>query len=543
MTRGRNPAPGRRACGVRRAACGVLAPSLALTSILLSTPAHALDPWWDDAWQLRAPLSIEVGGQVVHDGYPGYTVFLAVPLSDWRAQGLVRADCGDLRIVHRASTSDEPIPIALLDCSATSARVAFAMRSDPTPGTRDGSYWLYAGNPDAAVEPPTRPDAVYTYDLASDPAPLATLVRKVPPTGLSAAGETALSYADGAIAYTLGDGQGVRLLLPDAGPDLELELTMDHLRCYPLNMRSGIGVRGDARDASAGLWYLRGWNRDCGGAYSFDGRVSVAGTRYGNTRPEHAVPATDHRIRLRIHGEDPAQLTIDDAAHRTRSELPTAALTGTATSLLLGQEDGRISELRLRRYTDPEPAPTVGAPTRRLLLDLSACTDTLPHELALDAETMRWLSERMTLALEIAAAATLEDPRTPRQLLRVSTSGAGGIIRLDLLPGRLLRLLLATRNGVIEMSSTRAITVDATNRIWIRYDGETVQLWLDGEQVASAPASGALRRGDGPFPGLESLAPRVQLRSMTVYGEAMKRIQLEAAPVCVVDAGAEVTVR
>jgi hypothetical protein len=500
-----------------------------MMTLSAAVSASALDPWWDAAWQLRTPLRIEVGEQDYAAGYAGYTVSVAVPIAEWRAEGLLREDCGDLRLIRRVPPDDELIPFSLIACDDAAAVIAFALRADLEPGASDAtSYRLYAGNPDAALSPVTAADAVYAYDLATDPDPLSTLTLGAPRGPLTRPDEPGLAMEDGALRFEFGDGEGVRLQLPATGPDLALDLTLDHTACYPLNMHSGIGVRGDGDDPSLGIWYLRGWNRRCGGAYSDDGVITVDGEPLEMPDIAAPVPASDHRISLSIRGGDPAALELIDGERALSLEPPTDS-SGELTSIQLGQEDGRITHLRARRYTEPEPVVTVGRAVRRQLLEQVACEATLPHELVLDAPTMRWISDRMTLVLELAASATLEDPREARQLLRISAAGAGGILRLDLLPGRRPALQFATRNGSISISGGSALAPDATHRIMLRYDGEMVQLWLDGELTGSAPASGALRQGDGPFPGLESLAPRIRLQRLTLYGAAINRVELEQA--------------
>jgi hypothetical protein len=513
-------------------------------ALAIALPVAALDSWWDAAWQLRTPLQVAVGEQPFASGYTGYTVTLAVPIDVWRAQGLLREDCGDLRVVRRVPPDDQVLPIQIDDCGAETATFSFMLRGDVTPGDADNSYWLYAGNPEAQAEPVESADAIYAYDLATDPDPLTTLTIAVPRAPLTLPEEPGLTTGDGALRFSFGDGLGARLILPVARGDLEVLLQMDHATCYPLNIRSGIGLRGDPADPEAGIWYLRGWNRNCGGGYSDDGQLRLFGDRYDPVAAPPPVPLLDHLISMRAHGNAPLQVQVDDQqifslSHDGASSEATSPSTASA-SIQIGQEDGRITILRARSYTEPEPVVIAGAATRRLLMERTRCEPSLPHELALEQANMAWVSDRMTVSLNLVVAATLEDPRGARQVLRISAAGSGGILRLDLLPGRQLSLQLATLNGVVQVDGTRPLVPDAEHLVILRYDGETLQLWLDGELAGSAPASGAVRRGDGPFTGLEGLSPRLQIRTLKIFGDAINRLELEsstAAESCTVEVG------
>jgi hypothetical protein len=506
---------------------------LMLSISLLGAPgAVALAPWWDAAWQLRIPLRVEVGTQTFGSGYAGYTVTARIPIADLLEQELLREDCADLRLIRRAPPADEAVPFLLHRCDAETATLSFMLHADLAPGTADTSHWLYAGNPEAEAETLTAANAVYAYDLASDPDPLGSLTIAAPRAPLVVPEEPQLTPEDGALGFSLGDGEGLRLILPTQSRGLEVILQMDHHNCFPLNMHSGIGVGGDT-DPEAGIWYLRGWNRACGGGYSDDAALRAGSALFEPSDTLGPVPTQDHRMQLRIVEEDPIRVHVVDGGstpHRMAVESDGVLAIGAIASVQIGQEGGRITTLRARRYTEPEPVVTAGTATRGLLLQRSSCDAALPHELALNAPVMAWISDRITVNLDLDVAATLEDPRSARQLLRVSAAGSGGILRLDLEPGRLPVLHLATQNGVVRVAGDTPLRTGARQHIVLRYDGETLQVWIDDELAGSAPADGMIRRGDGPFEGLEGLSPRVAIRSLAVYGEAINREELATDP-------------
>lgn len=499
--------------------------ALSLLSLLSPRPAAGVAPWWDTSWQLRAPLTISVRPDA--EVAPGVTLALRVSLADWRRDGLVREDCGDLRLVLHAGQDVTVVPHALLRCDATAAELAFHLQRSMPVGGSDADYWLYAAAPDATTPTGAGHDAVFLYDLASDPDPLETLELADPAPPLRRPEDPQLRYEDGRLHYELGDGEGLRLLLPADSGDLALEAVIDHHACQPLNMRSGLALRTRADDPGSGIRQVRAWNQRCGGPYSDDGVVMHGDEALGG-RAEAPVPAAAHRLQLAV-------ASVGDELEvraGTRTVLRTAAAErdGDRPALLLGQDSGSVSLLRLRRVANEPPAVALGATERRLLASTTACDAGLPYESSLDASTVAWLGDRLTLRLDLDLAATLEDPRHPAQLLRLSAAGAGGVIRFDLLPGRQLRASLATRARTAELTARAAVAPGRTLRIELRYDGEELQLWSDGQLQARTALSGDLRRGDGPFDGLEGLGSRAAIRRIEVYGAALNRSELGRQP-------------
>jgi len=367
---------------------GRLALSMAALLCALA-PAGALGgpaSWWDADYGFRRQITLSTGPNDPDKGYAGYTA--RIPAFDTGAlvaAGKLQADCDDLRVVRFDGASWSEVDRHVLGCDATATDIRFMLQADIAPSSSDTSYFLYYGNPSAGAPAPLGTGNVYLwYDDATVDRSGSYVRGRVDPWHGSGWDDSLVWNPAGYYVYDNGDNftSGYRRALDER--DVYVEAEFFHTGCYPVNMTSGVLVRGIVDSGSGGSeqsdhYYAsnRGHQDACGSGYAEDGDIfetdrTVAAVD-GPNPPAIAVGQWRKQA-LAAWQVNPTELKFWDAdAGWAAPGWPGAGELLASGSdaddyegrgfvaLMTAQDQARVRNMLVRRYVEPEPTLSVGA--------------------------------------------------------------------------------------------------------------------------------------------------------------------------------------
>jgi len=118
--------------------------------------------WWDPAYGYRQQISIQAGSASVPSGY---TIGIGLNHSSLVSAGKAQFSGNDLRIVRKTSSGWDELDRVLgleFDWGAPGMVINFPLQSSINANQLDDSYYLYYGN-SSAGSPPANPQNVYWY--------------------------------------------------------------------------------------------------------------------------------------------------------------------------------------------------------------------------------------------------------------------------------------------------------------------------------------------------------------------------------------------
>ena len=348
------------------------------------TVLESFDPA-DYAYSIQ--LRVSTGANAPDKGYDGYTA----RLTGFDSQALIsagqmQADCDDLRVVYDNGSSLIEVDRHLFSCNTANSDIRFMLQADIADNTTVLDYFIYHGYPSAGAPNAVTTTNVYRwYDDASiDRSSDYTRGRIAAWHG--SGWDDSLSWnAGGYYTFDTGDNftSGYRIDVDER--DALIEAEFYHTNCYPNNMTTGVMLRGVIGSGSGGSessshYYAtnRGHNSSCGGGYSQDGdivksaRTTIA---VDGTNPSSIVEDQWRKMALSAWGINGTNLTYwDDNNGWNDLAWPDAGslqVSGIDTNdyesrgfgaLILAQDAGRVRNIVIRRYVDPEPLVEVVPP-------------------------------------------------------------------------------------------------------------------------------------------------------------------------------------
>ena len=337
--------------------------------------------WWNPAWTRRRPLVVTTGNVRPMRGYAGYTV--RVQIED--LPGLAN-NGQDLRVVVDDGEAFTVLPHHVIR-TGTAIDLRFALPQD----IADSGVWrdaaLYYGNPSAPLPADPAGTAVYLWWDPVTTNRLADYTHGRMDAWLGVGYADSWAFQVNAYAYdTTNDGQaGLRRAVDER--DVLVEASWFHTGCYTNNMQSGVCARikiatgGPTTEQSTDYYCSsRAQNPACNNTDQglYDGDVvdgdneSIALQNVNDPTP--IVPNQWRAQALAVFGAAPAKLRFWDAdvAWTTLATPPATALIATgealhqhaeagAAGIMTAQDLGRVRDIVIRRYTEPEPTVVGGA--------------------------------------------------------------------------------------------------------------------------------------------------------------------------------------
>ena len=377
---------------------------IALLGIGASGANAATNLWWDTAYEQRFNVAVNTGPIAPDKGYDGYTARAAViDTAQLVAAGDMQADCSDLRVLYYDGLGWTELPRHVLNCNSAQTDVRFMLTADIATGGTDDNYYIYFDNPAPGALPAMNETNVYLwYDDASiDRISSYTRGRIDPWHGTG--WDDSLFHQGNAYRYDNGDNftSGYRQNVDER--DVYIEAEFRHERCYPLNITTGLIVRGAITSGSGGSevsnYYAsnRGEfpNVGPGAGCTADG-YTHDGSIIKNDRQNVVVtgpnPGDVRRNRWRRQGlaawsVGPTNLAFWDedlTSNWGSLGYPTAAnlhVQGTDganentnrgfAAIMTAQDRARVRNILIRRYVSQEPVLVLTAETRSPILVLT----------------------------------------------------------------------------------------------------------------------------------------------------------------------------
>jgi len=337
--------------------------------------------WWDAGYRYRRRLVVTTGAVTPDKGYAGYTVRLA-PFDPATFTGL-GASCDDLRVVTYDGATWTELPRHLLGCGTAAADLRFAAPIDlPSQASWYGAY-VYYGNPSAAA-PSSNGVYLWWDDAATNRAAMYARGRFDP--WLSTGHDNSLQWnAAGYYTYDTGDDSQSSYRRAVEERDVFIEAELFHTGCYTNNMQTSVCVRGviasgTGASEQADHYYCttRAQNPSCNDTDQgiYDGDIVKTDNEIiavqGMADPPPIVPNQWRKQALAAFGATPTQLRFwdADAGWSALAVPPASALQATGSDatdhtqrgfagVMTAQDIGRLRNVVIRRYVEPEPSLTV----------------------------------------------------------------------------------------------------------------------------------------------------------------------------------------
>ena len=321
---------------MRRAACCLALAACRFTGPDGVTPdgppgAEPAPPsgWWDPTYPHRRRLSVTAGDVRPDHGYAGYTVRLGPfdPVTAPTALTGLTSRCDDLRVVAFDGVDWTERPRHVLGCGTAELDLRFALPVDLTDGATWQDAYVYYGRADAEAPAPATGTAVYRWwdDAAANRS--TDYVHGRMDAWLGTGHRDSFAWNAGAYTFDTGDDAQESLRRTVDERDVLVEAEWLHTGCYNNNMQTSVC---DPPPIVANQWRKQA--------------LAVFGAG-----PTH----------LRFWDADaswPGLATPPDAAIQARGDDATAEYTqrGAAGAMIV-QDIGRLRNLVIRRYVEPEP--------------------------------------------------------------------------------------------------------------------------------------------------------------------------------------------
>ena len=374
----------RAACCLALAACRFSGPGVASDGAPGDDPAPP-SGWWDPAYPHRRRLAVTAGDVRPDQGYAGYTVRLG-PFDPAAAPtpltGLT-GGCDDLRVVAFDGVDWTERPRHLLGCGTAELDLRFALPVDLADGATWRDAYVYYGRGDAAAPPPATGTAVYRWWDDGVTNRSTDYVHGRMDAWLGTGHRDSLAW-DAAGAYTFDTGDDAQESLRRAVDerDVLVEAEWRHSGCYTNNMQTSVCARvviesgtGGAEQANHYYCTSRGQNPMCNNADQgiYDGDIVKTDNEIialqGLTDPPALVANQWRKQALAVFGAGPTHLrfwdadaswpglaTPPEAAIQARGDDATGDYTQRgAAGVMIVQDIGRVRNLVIRRYVEPEP--------------------------------------------------------------------------------------------------------------------------------------------------------------------------------------------
>ena len=362
----------------------------ALITILLAAAAAsapvfgATALWWDTNYLFRFNVDVQTGANVPDKGYNAYTARVAsLDTATLVAAGEMLADCSDLRTLYYDGLTWQESPRHVLGCNSATTDIRFMLAADIPASSNDDNYYIYYGNAAPAALPAMSTTNVYLwYDDASVNRAIDYTRGRVDNWHGSGWDNSLAWNAAGYYTYDTGNNFTSGYRRPIDERDVYIEAEFFHVGCYDNNMTSGVLTRGIINNGTLGSetsnhYYAsnRAQFPGCSqpGGYNHDGDIlnnQRSQTAVNGPNPPAITSNLWRRQGLASWLTAPTNLAFwdeDNTAAWAALGYPNGGnlqVSGTDVNdgqgrgfaaVMTAQDNGRLRNILMRRYIDPEP--------------------------------------------------------------------------------------------------------------------------------------------------------------------------------------------
>jgi hypothetical protein len=366
----------------KRIVTGLCGRLLLLFLFLVPLQANA---WWNTNYSNRQQLLITTGSTAPDKGYEDYTVRLAaLDTQALIAGGQMQSDCDDLRVVYYDGSSWSEVVRHVVNCNSATTEIRFMLQADIADDTTDNAYFIYYGYPGAGAPTSVSTTNVYLwYDDASINRSGSYVHGRIDAWHGTGWDDSLAWNPAGYYTYANGDNysSGYRREVDER--DVLIEAEFYHTGCYPVNMTTGVMVRGIIDSGSGGSedsehYYAsnRGHQAACGSGYSHDGDIfkEFRTTTAVDGADPPAITANQWRkqalaafggatTNLRFWDNDSGWSSMGwpDAGSLHASGTDSSYTGRGFAAVMTAQDQARVRNIVIRRYVEDEPAVALGA--------------------------------------------------------------------------------------------------------------------------------------------------------------------------------------
>lgn len=356
--------------------------------------AHAItSDWWDTTYLYRQNVAVVTGAITPDRGYDGYTLrSIGLNTQALISTGQMQTSCADLRVAFYDGVAWQELDRHVLGCNTTQTDIRFRSPVALAGASVQDDFYFYYGNATAGTPNPLDTDNVYLWFDDASVNRSASYIRGRVDNFHGNGWDNSLTYNPaGFYTYSNGDNRtsGYRLAVDER--DVYIEAEFFHTDCFPINMTTGVLVRGIIQNGTGGSessnhYYTT--NRGefpeagCGNAngYTHDGAImrrqrnQIAVAPVSN--PGDITANAWRRQGLAAYGGGPTQLRFWDADNsalwsalgfpNSGNLLASGSDNQNVTNrgfvaVMTAQDQARLRNILVRRYVEPEPAITLGA--------------------------------------------------------------------------------------------------------------------------------------------------------------------------------------
>ena len=348
-------------------------------------------------YRYQQQLTISVGANAPSGGYNGYTVRLTgLDTQSLVAAGKLRADGNDLRVFYWNGSSFIEVDREVRNFDSLNTQVIFKSQTDIAASGSDTNHYLFYGDPGAGPPNPLDTTNVYLwYDDASQNRLASYILGRGDDNWHGTGWANSFGWnAGGYYTYDTGDDFTDSMRRAVNERDVLVEAEFYHTGAYPNDMTSGVlsryqGTGSGATEASTHYYASNRADSPFQGSSGYahdvsimkDARGTIAiGPAEGAAAP--AVAGNQWRIQaLAVWGinDTNGKYWDDDVASDLTRGWPADGTPDFLKSgvdpaigddegaghagLIVGQDAGRVRQVLIRRYTEPEPTVTAAAET------------------------------------------------------------------------------------------------------------------------------------------------------------------------------------
>lgn len=343
--------------------------------------------WWDSSYHYRRNINVTTGSNTPYNGYNGYTVQFTIDTQSLISGGKMQSSGNDLRIVYLNGADWEEIDRHVIDINTATTKVRFRLRNNISASSFDDNYYLYYSNMAAGSGPTNLSNVYLWYDDASTDREAQYTQGRLDETAHGGSWRNSVTWnAGGYYSYDTNDNYADSLRPTGLTErDVYVEYEEYNSNAYTIDMTSGPILRwvgtgsGGTETSSHWYYYEMADSAYLPGSYAShdditaDNRGSVV-IAYGllGTFPQLSYT----RLALAAWGVNPTNLKAWYDATPTQSGSGSFGISGRFSGthaaasdnegagqvgIWLQQDAGRVRNILIRRYVEPEPSLIIGS--------------------------------------------------------------------------------------------------------------------------------------------------------------------------------------
>ena len=339
--------------------------------------------WFDDAYDQRKPIPVTIDANRPDGGYDGYTVRADLDTATLVSNGDLLSSCNDLRVIHSTGATSTEIDRVVTDCNTATTEIAFSLQADHATSSVVEEYYFYFDNPSAST-PPDDPENVYLWfdDVSSNR--LSSYTQDEGDLWHGGGTSDTFTYdANGYYTFDTDDNFNESIRIPNttlSERDIYIASEWFITGCYPSNISFGHFARYTSDTSYYASQRAESTFGSCAGEYAEDGSIvknSRTTTAVAGTNPSAIATNQWRRMALATWGINSTNAkywdTNDDSSFGSLGWPTVTPLADGADAtdiegagevgIMAAQAAGRIRNITVRRYVEPEPVVATTSPS------------------------------------------------------------------------------------------------------------------------------------------------------------------------------------